>query len=81
MSAGELIGSYRDVWHVEQSFRMSKTDLAPRPIFHRARDAIEAPLTIVFATLAIVRDLHNITGLTVNERTRLQQPASSLPFA
>ena len=27
MPAADVIGSYHDLWHVEQSFRMSKTDL------------------------------------------------------
>ena len=35
MPAAEVIASYHDLWHVEQSFRMSKTDLAARPIFAR----------------------------------------------
>src|SRR5699024_1257240 len=48
MPAVEVIVSYHDLWHVEQSFRMSKTDLRARPIFHRTRDAIEAHLTVVF---------------------------------
>ncbi len=34
------------LWHVEQWFRMSETDLRARPIFHHTRDAIEAHLTI-----------------------------------
>ena len=46
MGAGEVIGSYHDLWHVEQSFRMSKSDLAARPMFHHQRDSIEAHLTI-----------------------------------
>ena len=33
MPATEVITSYHDLWHVEQSFRMSKTDLAARPMF------------------------------------------------
>ena len=32
MPSAEVIASYHDPWHVEQSFRMSKTDLAARPI-------------------------------------------------
>jgi Transposase DDE domain len=52
MPATEVITSYHDLWHVEQSFRMSKTDLAARPMFARTRDAIEAHLTIVFTALA-----------------------------
>ena len=53
MPAGEVIASYHDLWHVEQSFRMSKTDLRARPMFHHTRDAIEAHLTIVFTALAV----------------------------
>ena len=52
MAPGEVISSYHDLWHVEQSFRMSKTDLRARPMFAHTRDAIEAHLTIVFAALA-----------------------------
>ena len=44
-----------DLWHVEQSFRMSKTDLNARPMFHRTRDAIEAHLTVVFTALGVAR--------------------------
>ena len=43
---------------LEQSFRMSKTDLAARPMFARKRDAIEAHLTIVFTALAVAREAH-----------------------
>jgi transposase len=53
MPAVEVIGSYHDLWHVEQTFRMAKTDLQARPIFHRTRDAIEAHLTVVFTALAM----------------------------
>jgi transposase len=48
----QVITSYHDLWHVGQSFRMSKTDLRARPMFHHTRDAIEAHLTIVFTALA-----------------------------
>jgi hypothetical protein len=33
MPAREVIASYHDLWNVEASFRMSKTDLKARPIF------------------------------------------------
>ena len=38
---------------VEKSFRMSKSDLQARPVYHRKRDSVEAHLTIVFAALAV----------------------------
>lgn len=53
MTAAEVIASYHALWHVEHSFRMSKTDLRARPMFHHILDAIEAHLTIVFTALAI----------------------------
>lgn len=47
MGPSEVLAKYHALWHVEQSSRMSKTDLRDRPIFHRRRDAIEAHLTVV----------------------------------
>ena len=74
MPADEIIASYHDLWHVEQSFRMSKTDLAARPIFHHTRDAIEAHLTIVFAALAIARDLQTRTGWSIKKIIQALRP-------
>ena len=51
-----MISSYHDLWQVEQSFRMSKTDLRARPTFHHVKDSIEAHLTIVFTALAVARE-------------------------
>jgi hypothetical protein len=70
MPAGEVIASYHDLWHVEQSFRMSKTDLRARPMFVRTRDAIEAHLTIVFTALAVSREVQRRSGLAVRNVTR-----------
>ncbi len=70
MSPRQVISSYHDLWHVEQSFRMSKTDLQARPIFARTRDAIEAHLTIVFAALAISRTVQDRTGLSIRKVLR-----------
>jgi transposase len=53
MTAQAVISAYHDLWQVERSFRMAKTDLRARPVFHHQRDSIEAHLTIVFAALAI----------------------------
>ena len=47
MPPAEVIASYHDLWHVEASFRMSKTDLRARPVFHHTRDAIEAHLNLL----------------------------------
>jgi hypothetical protein len=77
MPATEVITSYHDLWHVEQSFRMSKTDLAARPMFARTRDAIEAHLTIVFTALAISRTVQNRTGRSLRRVLRTLRPLRS----
>jgi hypothetical protein len=62
VAAGEVLGSDHELWHVGQSFRMSKTDLCARPMFHRTREAVKAHLTIVLTTLAISRTIQNRAG-------------------
>jgi len=77
MPAEEVIASYHDLWHVEQSFRMSKTDLRARPMFARTRDAIEAHLTIVFTALAVSREAQHRTGLSLRRLLRTLKPLRS----
>ncbi len=74
MPATEVITSYHDLWRVEQSFRMSKSDLAARPMFARTRDAVEAHLTIVFTALAISREVQTRTGLSLRRFLRTLKP-------
>jgi len=77
MPADEVIASYHDLWVVEQSFRMSKTDLRARPMFVRTRDAIEAHLTVVFTALAVSREIQQRTGLAIRNLTRQLRPLRS----
>jgi transposase len=72
-----VIASYHDLWHVEQSFRLSKSNLAARPLFARTRDAIEAHLTIVFAALALSRTVQYRTGLSLRRVLRTLKPLRS----
>lgn len=81
MDAGEVIGSYLDLWQIEQSFRMSKTDLRARPMFHHKRQAIEAHLTIVFAALAVSREVQNRTALAIRNVIRQVRPLRSATVA
>ena len=62
-----VIGSYHQVFEIEKSFRMSKSDLQARPIYHRKRDSIEAHLTIVFAALAVSRWIEARTGWSIRK--------------
>ena len=72
-----MIGAYHQLWQIEKSFRMSKSDLRARPIFHHKRDSIEAHLTIVFTALAISRVVQNRTGLSLRRVLRTLGPLRS----
>jgi hypothetical protein len=81
MAASEVIGKYHDLWHVERSFRMSKSDLRARPMFHRTRDAIEAHLTIVFTALAVAHSIQERTGLAIANVIKQLRPLRSATIA
>ena len=74
MDAAEVVSSYHELWHVEQSFRMSKHDLRARPVFHHTHDAIEAHLTVVMAALAVARYLQDVTGISIKRIIRTLKP-------
>ena len=78
MGAGEVVSSYHELWHVEQSFRMSKHDLRARPVFHHQRDAIEAHLTVVMAALAVARHLQETTGISIKRIIRALKPLQEI---
>jgi hypothetical protein len=67
ITAGFVISSYHELWNIEKSFRMSKSDLQARPVYHRKRDSIEAHLTIVFAALAVSRWIEAQTGWSIRK--------------
>lgn len=55
ITAADIVARYTDLWHVEQSFRIAKSDLQARPIFHRKKDAIATHILIVFVSLCLVK--------------------------
>lgn len=62
-----VIDAYHQLFQIEKSFRMAKSDLRARPVFHHERDSIEAHLTIVFAAIAVGRWLENVTGWSIKK--------------
>jgi len=53
----QVLDSYKNLWHIEKAFRMSKTDLRIRPIYHRLRHRIEAHICISFTAYCIYKEL------------------------
>ncbi len=58
-----VINNYSNLWHIERAFRMSKTDLRIRPIYHRLKNRIEAHICISFTAYAIYKELERILTL------------------
>ena len=69
-----VIDAYHDLYQVERTFQMTKSDLRARPIFHHDRDAIEAHLTVVFAALAVARELQAQTGVSLKKLVQTLRP-------
>lgn len=57
LSASEIITKYRGLWAIEQSFRITKSDLRTRPVYVWNWTHICAHFTICFITLTLLRML------------------------
>jgi transposase len=57
MLKDHIIENYQNLWKTEKAFRISKTDLRIRPIYHRIRERIEAHICIAFCAYKIYKEL------------------------
>jgi len=74
LQAQEIINHYHSLWHVEASFRMSKSDLKARPIFHHKEESIEAHLTIVMASMAVAKAMEEKSGMAIKRIVKVLKP-------
>ena len=56
----QVMENYKNLWHIEKAFRMSKTDLRIRPIYHRLQSRIEAHICISFTAYCIYKELERV---------------------
>lgn len=56
----EVKDNYKNLWHIEKAFRMSKTDLKIRPVYHRLKDRIEAHICVSFTAYCIYKELERV---------------------
>lgn len=66
-----IISRYHNLWHVEQAFRIAKSDLAMRPIYHFKKQAIKAHILICFMALAVCRHMELKTGKSTKKIVKL----------
>ena len=53
----EVLENYNQLWQIEKAFRVSKTDLKVRPVYHRLPKRIQAHICIVFAAYKVYKEL------------------------
>ncbi len=52
-----VIEKYSQLWLIEKDFRISKSDLQIRPVYHHLKKRIEAHICIAFAACKIYKEL------------------------
>lgn len=61
--ASQVYDAYHNLWHVEQAFRISKSKIEIRPMFHFTRRRIEAHVCICFVALKVYKELERLLKL------------------
>ena len=83
----QVIESYNNLWKIEKAFRISKTDLKIRPIYHRLKERIEAHICISFVSYVLYKDLERVLSMrtsismkkAVKQINRMQEIMVRLP--
>lgn len=60
MNKDEIIENYQHLWMIEKAFRIAKTDLKVRPIYHRLKRRIEAHICISFIAYKVFKELERL---------------------
>ena len=63
LPAEQIYAAYHNLWTVELAFRIAKSKLEVRPMFHFTRKRIEAHICICFVALKVYKELDRILKL------------------
>lgn len=80
-----IIENYKHLWQIERAFRISKTDLRVRPVFHRLRRRIEAHICVAFVAYTIYKELELLlaginSGISPKRAAELTHTMYSLTY-
>ena len=78
LKTDDVINNYKQLWQIEKAFRISKTDLRVRPIYHHLQRRIEAHISIAFIAYTVYKELERIlseskSGISVQRAIQLTQ--------
>lgn len=57
LSKEQVLENYQHLWEIERAFRIAKTDLKVRPVYHRLQRRIEAHVCISFVAYKVYKEL------------------------
>jgi transposase len=60
-----IINRYHDLYKIEQAFRVSKSDLETRPIFHFKEEPIKLHMLVCFMALAVSKHIEITSGISI----------------
>jgi transposase len=88
LTRNKVIENYGQLWNIEKAFRISKTDLRIRPVYHRLRTRIDAHICVCFAAYSVYKELERLLNLqkiklspgkAINEIKEIRQLRYILP--
>lgn len=85
LTPGQVVENYQHLWHIEKAFRISKTDLKIRPVYHRLRGRIQAHISISFTAYMIYKELERVLkknrkGISAKKAIELTQSIYALDY-
>lgn len=85
LSAKKIVANYGHLWQIENAFRISKTDLRVRPIFHQRERRIAAHICIAFVAYTIYKELERLlkrykAGMSVKRAAELTHTMYELSY-
>lgn len=85
LPARQVIDQYKGLWVVERAFRISKSTIEARPMFHFTEHRIEAHVCICFITLKVYKELERLLrilniDLSVDRAIDIAKTISTVTF-
>ena len=85
LSAKKVIENYGNLWYIERAFRMNKTDLRIRPIYHYLRNRIEGHICICFTAYTVLLEMERMlkkekSQITLNRAQELTKTMYQLTY-
>ncbi len=85
LSDQEVIANYHNLWFIERAFRMNKTDLRIRPMYHRLKNRIEGHICICFCAYVLQLELERLlknaaSAITIDRARELVKTMYALNY-